>query len=267
MEKINIFYSYSHDDLPLRNQLETHLANLKRQGLVDTWSDRMITPGNEWSGEIDNKLESSQLVLLLISPSFIASDYCYDVEMKRAINRHEAGEAKVIPIILRPVDWTAAPFSKLQALPTDAKPVTRWRNRDEAFVDVVNGIRRAIDEIRLTPRFHLTEIHGVTVVEFLNPSLDYEPLIKALGDYLYNLARKDTRARILLNFRNLESINHSTLLGKFIHFHRMVISNGGKLKFCCASPSVMETFKITRLDSVLEFYDTQQQALQEFGSH
>jgi anti-anti-sigma factor len=186
------------------------------------------------------------------------------VEMKRAINRHKAGEAKVIPIILRPVDWTAAPFSKLQVLPTDAKPVTSWRNRDEAFVDVVNGIRRAIDQIRVTPRFHLATINEVTVVEFLNPFLAYRMLIDAIGEYLYNLARKDTSVKILLNFRNVEFMNSSTLFGKFIYLHRLVVSKGGTLKFCCVPPSVLEIFKVTHLDSVFECYDTQQEALQSF---
>ncbi len=102
---------------------------------------------NEWAGEIDQHLNSAQVILLLVSASFLASDYCYDVELKRAMERHEAGEARVIPVILRPVDWHDAPFGKLQALPRNAKPVTRWTDRDEAFADVARGIRAAVESI------------------------------------------------------------------------------------------------------------------------
>ena len=104
---IQIFYAYSHnaEDESLRDQLEKHLSLLKRQGIIAGWHDRQIGAGEEWKGQIDRNLESAQVVLLLISPSFLASDYCYDIEMKRAIERHDHGEAKVVPIILRPVDW------------------------------------------------------------------------------------------------------------------------------------------------------------------
>ena len=127
--------------------LENHLAILKRQGVITGWHDRRIGAGEEWEGKIDAHLNSARVILLLISADFIASDYCYDVELKQAMERHEAGEARVIPVILRPVDWKGAPFGKLQALPKDAKPVTTWANRDEAFVDVARGIRAVVKEL------------------------------------------------------------------------------------------------------------------------
>jgi len=144
---IEVFYSYSHKDEELRDELEKHLSILKRQGVIQSWHDRRIGAGREWEGEIDTHLNTAHVILLLISADFLASDYCYDVEMKRAMERHEAGEACVIPVILRPVDWRGAPFGKLQALPTDAKPVTEWPNRDKAFLDVARGIRAAVEEL------------------------------------------------------------------------------------------------------------------------
>ncbi|MBB6053877.1 toll/interleukin-1 receptor domain-containing protein [Armatimonas rosea] len=139
------FLSYSHKDEALLNALRTHLSPLTRQGIIAQWHDRMILAGTEWAGEIDRNLETADLILLLISPDFIASTYCYDTEMKRALERHDAGEARIIPIILRPCDWHGSPFGRLQALPTDAKPVTgaSWHNQDEAFVAVASGIRKA----------------------------------------------------------------------------------------------------------------------------
>jgi Effector-associated domain 1/TIR domain/CHAT domain len=147
LEPIEIFISYSHKDDDLRDELVTHLSNLRRQGKISAWHDRAIEAGLEWDTEIKIRLESAQIILLLISPPFMASDYCYDIEMQRAVQRHEQGNARVIPIILRPVDWKDSPISKLQVLPKDAKPVTQWGDRDTAFVDVVQGIRRAVDSL------------------------------------------------------------------------------------------------------------------------
>ena len=132
-EPVEVFFSYAHEDEALRDELEKHLAILKWQGVITGWHDRKIGAGREWEGEISTHLNTARVILLLISPDFLASDYCYDVEMKRAMQRHDAREARVIPVILRPVDWKGAPFGKLQALPTDAKSVTTWTNQDEAF--------------------------------------------------------------------------------------------------------------------------------------
>ena len=142
---IKLFISYAHTDDSLREQLVTHLSNLKRQQIIYDWHDRRIVPGQEWDHQINAELNEAQIILLLISARFIASDYCYSKEMLRAIERHDAEEAVVIPIILSACDWQGAPFSKLQALPKDAKPVKNWDDPDEAWLDVVRGLRRAIE--------------------------------------------------------------------------------------------------------------------------
>ncbi|MGH9937528.1 MAG: metallophosphoesterase, partial [Blastocatellia bacterium] len=107
----------------------------------------MINAGEEWRGEIDRRLESAGIILLLVSPDFIASEYCYDVEAKRALERHAAGEAVVIPVVLRPVDWLKTPLSELQSLPRDNRAVTLWPNQDAAFVEVAKGIRQAVEQL------------------------------------------------------------------------------------------------------------------------
>ncbi len=147
-DAIEVFYSYSHKDEELRDELEKHLSILKRQGIITGWHDRRITAGREWEGDIDEHLDSAQIILLLISSDFLASDYCYDAEMNRAMERRESGDAWVVPIILRSCDWSGAPFAKLQALPKDAKPVTAWPNRDEVFKDIAIGIRRVVESLR-----------------------------------------------------------------------------------------------------------------------
>ncbi|WP_437516751.1 TIR domain-containing protein [Sorangium sp. So ce1099] len=145
---IRLFFSYSHKDEALRDELETHLALLKRQGLLETWHDRRIGAGTEWADQIDRNLDEADVILLLVSADFLASDYCFDKEMKRALARHDGGQARVVPVILRKTDWHSAPFARLQALPKDARPVTLWQDRDEAWTDVALGIRRAIEELR-----------------------------------------------------------------------------------------------------------------------
>jgi TIR domain len=146
-EPIEVFISYSHQDEALKDELCVHLANLTHQGKIKPWQDRAIEAGTEWDAEIKARLESAGVILLLITPRFIASQYCFDQEMQRAMERHEAGTARVIPIIMKPCDWQDTPFSKLNALPKDGKPVVSWRDQDEALLDAVKGIRRAVESL------------------------------------------------------------------------------------------------------------------------
>lgn len=147
-EPIKVFYSYAHEDEDLLNKLATHLKILERQQVIDGHSFREITPGSEWEQVINNNLEAAQIILFLVSADFIASDFCWGVEMARAMERHKAGDARVIPIILRPCNWQNTPLGRLQALPKNAKPVTSFINLDEAFADVARGIRKVADGLR-----------------------------------------------------------------------------------------------------------------------
>ena len=146
--KIKLFYSYSHADEKLRNSLETHLSGLQRNNLITEWHDRKILPGQAFEGEIDKNITDSDIILLLISPDFIQSNYCYEIELKTAMEMHETDRAIVIPIILRPTVWYDLSFTKLLMLPTDAKSVTEWDNQDLAWVNVVEGIRKDILKIQ-----------------------------------------------------------------------------------------------------------------------
>ena len=145
---IEVFFSYAHEDEELKDKLADQLAILQRLGVITKWHDRMIVAGTEWRQEIERRLNSAQIILLLISADFLASDFCYGEEMTRAIERHNSGEARTIPIILRACLWQNAPFGKLQALPKNAKPVTSWSNLDEAFESIAQGIERAVAEMR-----------------------------------------------------------------------------------------------------------------------
>lgn len=157
---IKLFYSYSHKDERFREKLETHLSILRRQNLLAEWHDRKIVPGMDWETQIDQHLNNSQIIILLVSADFLSSKYCYDIEMAKAIQKQEAGEACIIPIILRPVDFSGIPFSEFQALPKDGKPVTSFKNQDEAWVNISKGIHKVCE---------IFKTHGTyTVANHLN---------------------------------------------------------------------------------------------------
>ncbi len=143
----SVFFSFSHVDGALRDQLEKQLSMLKRQGVIETWHDRRVGAGDEYEREIDEHINSDDIILLLVSADFLASDYCYDIEMTRAMERHERKEAIVIPVILRACDWKHAPFGKLKGVPEDGRPVTQWTDIDSALLEVAQAVRGAAERI------------------------------------------------------------------------------------------------------------------------
>ncbi|NJL41577.1 MAG: toll/interleukin-1 receptor domain-containing protein [Leptolyngbyaceae cyanobacterium SM1_4_3] len=147
-QAIALFFSYASKDEALQHELAKHLNLLERQGVITSWDSRQILPGDEREQVISQQLNTADIILLLISPDAIADNTCYDLEIKRAMERHQAGEARVIPILLRPMDWAGAPFSQLDVLPKNKQPVTTWANRDEAFREISEGIRAVAIELR-----------------------------------------------------------------------------------------------------------------------
>lgn len=139
-----IFISYSHRDDALRAELDKHLALLRREGAIELWSDHRILPGSEFDKEISKALEEAEIILLLVSADFLASDYCFGIEMRRALQRHDAREAVVVPIILRACDWQHSPFKHLNALPSGGREIAKWASPDDAFLDVVHGLRKLL---------------------------------------------------------------------------------------------------------------------------
>ena len=145
---LEVFCCYAREDQEMLTYLRKHLAPLERQGQITIWSDTNLNAGVEWEKELHQHLESADIVLLLISPDFMASDYCYSTEMARAIARHNEGSAQVIPILLRATFWQNAPFAKLQIIPTNAKPITSWPDRDDAFHDVTIQVNQVVSKLQ-----------------------------------------------------------------------------------------------------------------------
>lgn len=142
-----VFLSYSHKDESYKDELVAHLSQMKRKGEISSWDDRVILPGEEWEEKIDENLKAADVILFLVSADFINSDYCYDVEMMAAMSQHEAGESVVIPVFVRSCDFEGAPFGRVQGVPKDAKPISSWSDRDAGWLDVIKGVKKAIDKL------------------------------------------------------------------------------------------------------------------------
>lgn len=142
---VEIFFSYAHEDEALMDVVRIQLVIRERLGEIVKWYDRMIPAGDEWRTRIDDRIERAHLILLFMSPDFLASRYCYEVEGGIALRRHRAGAARVIPVVLRACDWTITPFGELQALPRDGIPLTLRPDRDQASLEVAQGIMDSID--------------------------------------------------------------------------------------------------------------------------
>ena len=151
VEPIEVFISYSEEDEKFKKQLETHLTMLRREGIIRPWHSQQIEPGQEWEHETANYIDSAQIILLLISPSFLASDQLYENEMMRAMERQALGAARVIPIILRSVDLGRTPFKRLLALPRNGKPIDTWSNADEIWTIIVQEIRHVCEQLHQSP--------------------------------------------------------------------------------------------------------------------
>lgn len=139
--------SYAHEDEDLKKRLDVHLTALKRSGKIETWNDRSIVPGAEWDDTIKMELNTADFILLLVSADFLASDYIWQVEIAKAMERHRNKEAVVIPIFLKPCDWQEMPFAPLQGLPKNAIPVTEFSDREAAFLQIAQEIRRAVESL------------------------------------------------------------------------------------------------------------------------
>jgi hypothetical protein len=147
-DPIRVFYSYSHKDRRLLDELGMHLCMLKREGLIEEWHDQQTDPGDVLDECIREQLDTADLILPLVSQHFLASDVCYVHETQIALERHRRGEARVVPVILRPADWRSSDLGHLKALPTDGRPVVTWRHRAIAWQNVVAGLRAVVDEVR-----------------------------------------------------------------------------------------------------------------------
>ena len=260
-----LFFSYSHRDEELRNELEIHLASLKRQKVIETWHDRKIPAGSEFAHEISKELEAADIILLLVSPYFIASDYCYDIELKHALEKHDAGEAAVIPVILHPSDWQSLPFGKLTATPLDGKPISSFASMHEAFLQVNQAIRKAAEAINTPapkpPQATIARAPatGIQILHQLPPPLD--DFTDRHDEVAKLQAKVENDCRIYVFF-GVGGIGKTDLANKFVQQHlldrypdaQFFVSLGGTSKQP-KSVSAAQAHVITSVGRMLETND------------
>jgi TIR domain/Effector-associated domain 11 len=148
-KSVKVFISYSKKDNELREELATHLASLRRRNKATIWDDRHIIGGELWDETIKSKLQESNIILFLVSANFIATDYIWDYEIPIAEEQRRKGESRVIPIILKPCQWTKLDFAKQQALPSKGLPISTFLDRDTAWLEVIEGIEKVINDIMI----------------------------------------------------------------------------------------------------------------------
>src|SRR6266568_3893551 len=162
---IRVFYSYAHEDAKYQQKIEKQLSVLKRQNDITAFSKRDILPGQEWENEISRNLKNADIILLLVSSNFLASDYCYTEEMALALQRHQAKEARIIPIILSPCEWEYSPLGKFKPLPSQGTPVTYWKPQETAYHDIAKGIRKVVGDIRRRKGRNKVTLHAEQSIE------------------------------------------------------------------------------------------------------
>lgn|GEM_PF-4827945 len=182
-QPIEIFISYSHIDDTIRDELVKHLCPLQRLSLIKCWHDRKIISGSNWENDIDEHLNKAEIILFIISSDFVASDYCYGIEMVRALERHNLGEACVIPIYARDIDFQGLPFAELQFLPQNGVPISQWTNRDQAWTEVAKALRKIVDDLiakklRIKKSYITIGSNRCTIDDF-NIEMNVPPYVKA----------------------------------------------------------------------------------------
>uniref|UniRef100_UPI0031406BDC tetratricopeptide repeat protein n=1 Tax=uncultured Nitrospira sp. TaxID=157176 RepID=UPI0031406BDC len=256
---MKVFISYSHKDKRYRTQLDTHLALLKREGIIEVWHDRKITGGKEWADQIDANLEQASIILLLISSDFLASDYCYDKEMGRALEKHDNGEARIIPIIIRSVDWGTAPFAKLQALPQEGKPIDSWRKKDEAWTDVAKGIRQVVQEISSNANPSTIQRPGEYRRPVWNIPLERNPFFTGREDILGEI-RETLLSSGKAAFSGLGGIGKTQTAAEYAYQHKEDYSH---ILWVKSESKESLTSDFAQLASVLDLREKQAQDQQE----
>lgn len=239
VRKIKIFYSYAHEDKAFRDGIDRHLATLRRLEQIITWYDREILAGSGWAHEIDSHLDSSDIILLLISSFFTNSDYCWGKEMTRALERHKAGEAHVVPIIVRPVDLEGTSLPELQMLPTEARAITRWDDPEDALLDIEIGIRRLVKTLLAEKLLDEGYDHYYTqnydeALSVCEQAIQLEPNTPSIyvlkGDILFSQRLYDDASTAYDEALKLDADNQAACLGMGRVYDQLAQKNFERLK-------------------------------------
>ncbi len=219
------FISYSHKDEDYLNKLHTHLATLRREGLITEWTDKEIKAGGNLDSEISKALKESGLFIALVSPDYLASNYCYEKEFEYALTKQDEGKLVIVPIIVEDCDWHNTPFSKLKALPKDGKPIANWSNPNTAYLNIIQELRKIISEPK-----PIQSGNGATAKEKVIPSRNYK--IKRDFDSLEKMeevdkAFQELKDKTIANIREikeLDNIKAEVLKNEDSYFEAIVVN-------------------------------------------
>lgn len=222
---MKVFISYSHNDEQMLLKLHTHLSQLKREGKLLSWTDEQILVGENLNDSISHNLNSSQIFIALLSPDYIASNYCYEKEFQTALNMQQEGKLIIIPIILEPCDWLNTPFKDFKGLPKDGKPISDWQNANTAFLDVIQNLRKLLDKetipnlstesiltVNLPRNYRVKkDFDSIQKVEFIEET--FNEIRTILKSYLKELLQVDDNIKARINIDD-ESIFESILVNR-----------------------------------------------------
>jgi len=193
---VDVLVSYAHKDQDLCDQFLEHLSGLRRAKIISEWHDRQIDVGDDWAAGIDERLGRARVVLLLVSSSFLSSDYCQDVEVRRAMERHRAGEAIAVPIVLRDCDWSDTPFGHLNKLPRHHRAVTLAPDRDEALAGITRELKGIIQRRWADAT---TQASNREAIHLANEITSQHPTLSVHVANLFIVVQKDVRTGPIFN--------------------------------------------------------------------
>lgn len=179
-DSVEIFCSYAHEDEPLRREFDDSVVRMRRKKQIEVWHDKRISAGDRWRDQIDEHLDSADVITLFVSRDFLASEYCYEKELSRALEREAKKEAVVVPIIVRDCEWRDAPFAHLQGIPSGAKPVTSWPNRDEAWTDVAKCLKVTVLNVLALKKKRAEEIYAEVASGGMRQKRERERIVASL---------------------------------------------------------------------------------------
>lgn len=209
-QPVKIFISYARKDAAFKDELLMHLKPLVRQNIISSWHDSEVELGDKWEPDILNHLRTADVILFLISPAFMASDYIHTHEIQEAEKRYQQGRTKIVPIWIKEVGYESEFLKPFQALPKDRKPVADWHDHDAAWVDVVKQLLKLFEKLNpLSSNTNSTDDDSANQFEDSRFEVAFNKTY--IRDLISKSRTKDALKRLLDHTADSDSDAHNTL--------------------------------------------------------
>jgi len=227
---ISIFLSYAKEDKPFKDKLLKHLSSMIRRNQIDIWDDEQIAGGQNWKEEIESKLRTAQVAILLVSADFLASDFINDFEIPILLERGKKGEVSIVPMLIRPVYFQGSELSDFKGLPKSGKPISNWQNEDEAWISVVGDLVEIIEKkekeiLSATPQKQAEKVWDIAKIRMLIGQGNLPQALKELD--LIAVQKNDENFTLALDMikSRLKRISRSSILGLVSHQDELLEQN------------------------------------------